>query len=468
MVVMHEERPWGATLAALGAAGRTCQLTVREHGPKLYRVAFADGRVVGAVSPAAPDAISRIAVTSKLATAKQVAAAGRPPRDAQGDELDAFAVALGLTPDQREQLKQRVLVQRAARTFAVEHGELEVEDRVTIPTIAGVHVDVRAVVYHGARLVIDQTRLSAEVHRLGSRFVLTATEGELARFGFTDAEQPVLEALRRGSSGPEIEARYRELDPRMIQAILYALASCGAVARVSSPAVTAAAPKPAAKQPTKPPPIPKAARRTSPELPTGRRERTRPATPSSLARGTRNWTEPFLDVRATTVRPNALTAAELRGLIIEGGKMLERGVDHFTLLGVPIGASVEAVRTAYIELARNLRPERLNALGIRDQEFHARALFAQICIAFTTLTEPERRAEYVAGLRRSGLAGGELLDFAKLAAEAFERGERALRADDPELAVAELRTACELAPDDIDYLATLSQAEFSAASLKRR
>lgn len=202
--------------------------------------------------------------------------------------------------------------------------------------------------------------------------------------------------------------------------------------------------------------------------PRNTRPPTTAATPAAIAKGTRRWTEPFLEVRPTTLRPNALTATELRGLIAEGNRMLELGVDHFTMLGVPIGASVEAVRTAYIELARNLRPERLAELGIRDQDFHARALLAQISIAYTALTEPQRRAEYIAGLRSSTAPWAVLLDFSKLAAEAFQRGERALRADDPELAVAELRTACELAPDDIDYLATLGRAEFCAAALKRR
>jgi curved DNA-binding protein CbpA len=147
--------------------------------------------------------------------------------------------------------------------------------------------------------------------------------------------------------------------------------------------------------------------------------------------------------------------------------MLARSVDHFTMLGLPIGASVEAVRTAYLELARNLRLERLTELRIRDRELDARALLAQITIAFTVLTDPARRAEYIAGLRRSGVRGAEAVDFRKLAAEAYQRGKRALRADEPELAIAELRTACELAPEDRDYLATLGQAEFCVRTKTR-
>ncbi len=45
---------------------------------------------------------------------------------------------------------------------------------------------------------------------------------------------------------------------------------------------------------------------------------------------------------------------------------------------------------------------------------------------------------------------------------------RALRADDAELAVAELRSACALSPNDIRYLATLGHAEFAAAAAARK
>jgi curved DNA-binding protein CbpA len=174
------------------------------------------------------------------------------------------------------------------------------------------------------------------------------------------------------------------------------------------------------------------------------------------------------EARATTVVPNALSAREVRVLISNGSALLEQGADHFTLLGLPIGAPVEAVRTAYLELARNLQPDRLSQLGIRDPGLQARALFAQACIAHTVLTDPSLRASYVARLRDLRVPAAAAVDFARVAAEAFARGEQALRADDPELAVAELRTACELVPDEIEYLATLGRAELGVRAARDR
>lgn len=474
-----DARPWGATLAELVLSGRRAQLTVRAATGAVHAIAFARGAIVGATSPVAADAAARIAVTSRIATRTQVEAFAKSRRGS-GDELDALIAALGLGGVLARELRQRVLLQRAARTFAIERGEYLVEERIAIPVMSGTDVDVRAVVYHGARLLLHGDRLAKELRELGSRFVLTATTPELARFGFGDEERPVLGVLREGASIAEIEARRRDLDPRMVQAVVYALATCKAMtpAKVTQqnteevacvPMLIRADPEVAvppqeSEPPQLPPPPPLTPRPpvvAAHTIPRDRLARSR----RDLARGTRRWTEPFLEVRTTTMRPNALSAHELRALIAAGSEMLEQSVDHFTMLGVPIGASVADVRAAYVELARNLKPERLAELQIRDQEFHARALLAQICIAYTVLTDPARRAEYIAGLRRS--RGAAEIDFMRLAGEAFERGERALRAQEPDIAVAELRTACELAPDNIDYLALLARAEFSARAVKR-
>ncbi len=477
-----EARPWGAVLAELALSRGSAQVTVRAETGAVHAIAFARGAIVGATSPVAADTAARVAVTSRIATRAQVEAFAKSRRGT-GDDLDALIAALRLGGVLAQELRQRVLLQRAARTFAIERGEYVIEQRISIPVMTGADVDVRAVVYHGARMLLHGDRLARELRELGSRFVLTATTPEVARYGFGDDERAVLELLREGASIAELEARRRDLDPRMVQAVVYALATCKAMAPAKAPPPSTeevacvpmlirvdpvverpvAIEPPTSEPPALPPPplAPRPPVVAAHTIPRDRLARSR----RELARGTRKWTEPFIEARPTTMRPNALSAHELRALIAAGSEMLEQGADHFTSLGVPIGASVEDVRAAYVELARNLKPERLAELHIRDQEFHARALLAQITIAYTVLTDPARRAEYITELRRS--RGAAAIDFVRLATEAYERGERALRADEPDIAVAELRTACELAPDNIDYLALLARAEFSARAVKR-
>jgi hypothetical protein len=159
--------------------------------------------------------------------------------------------------------------------------------------------------------------------------------------------------------------------------------------------------------PTGPPmtPAPPARHRTetSPPLPIPERLPPPPAVGTApppprqgAAFETSPWGVPTL--ATTTVRPNALQKQEVEALIAERTAWLARGVDHFTLLGVDQTTPLDQIRAAYIELARNLEPQRLAELGISDQNHDARALFAQVCIAITVLGDAERRREYIAQL----------------------------------------------------------------------
>ena len=109
----------------------------------------------------------------------------------------------------------------------------------------------------------------------------------------------------------------------------------------------------------------------------------------------RKRTNPFLEMAATRMRPDALSATEVLQLIAIGIQLLERGVDHFTFLGLPYAASVDMVREAYLEFARYLRPEKLAELGIDDDHHDAQTVFAQVVIAYTVLSDPRRRAQYL-------------------------------------------------------------------------
>jgi hypothetical protein len=226
------DRPWGVTLAALAKEHATGELVVIAKGNR-YAIAFSRGEIVAAISPAVADSIGRIALTSHLVSSTQVAEitrriAAQPERD----EIEVIAEVARLSKPQVDSLRRRVITQRAARTFAIEQGTFAFDDKGLVHDLAGGAIDTRTVIYSGARMHVPETRLANELRSLGSRFALRLDE-DLAKFGFGDAERPILTALRGGTSTAELAATHRELDPRMIAAVIYTLVTFGACGEVS-------------------------------------------------------------------------------------------------------------------------------------------------------------------------------------------------------------------------------------------
>lgn len=226
------DRPWGRTFATLGLRGLTGQLGVLADG-KRFAVGFDHGAVVAAASPLASDAAARVALTIHLVSSSQVAELARRQAAApHRDEIELVAELARLGPDHALRLRRRVIAQRAARTFSISQGEFVVTDRVELEVPAGCELDVRAVVYMGARSNLSEARLAIELDQLGPWFQLRpGVDADLPQFGFGDAEQPVIERLRDGGTLAEIEEFAGSfVDSRTVRAVVYALAACNACA----------------------------------------------------------------------------------------------------------------------------------------------------------------------------------------------------------------------------------------------
>lgn len=516
------DRPWGLTLGALGLRGVTGQLILAEGG-KRYQIAFDGGAVINALSPLASDAAVRIAMTGGLLSSTQVAdIARRQQANPQRDEVDLIAELLRISPDQAMKLRRRVIAQRAARTFSLERGDFVVDDQITLPTVAGAELDIRAVIFLGARTNLSEARISAEIAMFGSWFKLRE-EGlvDLPQYGFSRAEDPVIDLLEGGAALADLEGMGSE--PHVVHAMVYALVSCNAVDSDAAPR-TAPRPQPAARpqavpqrleslhppqQPPRPQPVqPQQPPRPQPIQPQPRvqqpparqpqpqRTLTTPPPDSSLdPPTTRRGDMDGLD-GATLRRPTGLDAptsprsqmpttlraknvtnldpamaTQVRALIKKHLELLKKRADHYTLLGTTIDASADQIRKAYFSLARQLHPDRLSALDIADDSKDAQRLFAQVNTAFGVLSDPARRTEYTNMLRRGGEAAvaaeqakaEELATRIMDAEEAFRRGEAALRRDQLPVAFQEFSRALQLNPDEVDYLAAHTWVEFCSA-----
>lgn len=221
------DRPWGRTLATIGLRGMSGQLTVYADGRE-FAVVFSQGAVVGAFSPLPADSLARVALTAGLLTANEVTEVSR--RQSHDDGTDLVAEVGRLTPDQVTRLRRRATAHRAARTFSLERGEFVLTDAVTAGWHPDAAVDVRAVIYLGARLTLSEQRLASDLGLLGASFRLRDDAiPDLPQFGLTDIERPVLSALRQGANLLTLEQSAPELDQRTVRAALYALTCGGAV-----------------------------------------------------------------------------------------------------------------------------------------------------------------------------------------------------------------------------------------------
>ncbi len=426
-----EERPWGATLFALALRGETGQLTV-DVADKRYCIAFERGAIVGASSPVASDAAARIALTSHLVTSSQVAEiAKRMAAAPDRDEVELIAETIGLSVEQAEMLRRRVIAQRAARTFALETGMFMAGDRIRVPIVPGVSVDVRAVVYLGAHMHLSNERLAAELRKLGTHFTLThGAADDIPAFGFTDIERPIVKALRGGASLPELEATHREVDPRTLHAVVYALATCGAVtcvtvARTPTPATVSFRPR----APTNPgagrTPTPSTQRTPTP---TTQRIPVVSRTPSPGRTPTPNTQR--------TPTPSLARAATAPAAVAR----------------TPTGPDVGRAPTA-LAVSRTPTPHQPPTVG----RAHAKPIAART---------PTANPPTVGRTPTPNVAVGRTPtpEDAKLqAAEAFARGERLLASEQIAAAIPELARAASLSPSEVDYAATLAWAKFCVA-----
>ena len=150
-------------------------------------------------------------------------------------------------------------------------------------------------------------------------------------------------------------------------------------------------------------------------------------------------------------------------MIADRCSLIDAGRDLFAVLGLEYGAAIEAVRSAYLELARYIHPDRLAELGVAET-MDSRRLYAAAGVAYSTLSDPDSRGRYVSAGPR---ASEQPEDPEARARDAYLRALRQLDADRPGAAVSELAKACDLAPKNVDYRATLAWATFCAAPNKQ-
>ena len=167
-------------------------------------------------------------------------------------------------------------------------------------------------------------------------------------------------------------------------------------------------------------------------------------------------------------------AAEIRKMIADKIDSMDRGVDHYSILGVTQGAKSDEIRAAYFAIAKRIHPDRLSAVGVTDVDHDAQRLFARINQAFGVLSDPRRRNEYSVvmsaggeqAVRKAQADAEEKAGQVLRAEETFRRGEMALRRSMFEQARDLFEEAVELNGEEAEYHALLAWATWLAAPNK--
>jgi hypothetical protein len=475
------DRPWARTLWELGARRCTGQLTLRAEGRR-YAIAFDHGAVVAAASPLASDSAIRVALTHHLIAPAQAAELTRRVAAAPGrDELEVLAEAARLPLDQARRLRRKLIEQRAARTFSIDEGELVVGSEIEIPVVTGLEVDVRGVICLGARMHLSEQRLGDELRQLGVRFTLAPrARGELGPFGFTEAEQPILEALEAGTSLAELEARHRDLDPRTVRAVIYALACCSLCTAVPG------APRAGADD--------AAAGRAQPHA--GRDGFGSRAVAAGLrSSGSRTSVVTMSEYRMISATPPAPPTGASRP---QATRAPSSGPDHPGVVRSSRAPTRPAAPRALKPPRTSTRPPASAAAGRTPTPrtaFAAGRAPTPRTTPATSRTPTPRTAPAAGraptlpatdrtptpGLRRRRQTAADPAppgpvpapsppdppDPLTAAAGAFQRALSRLRVESLEEAIADLTRAVELAPNELDYAATLAWARFCHAADKQ-
>ena len=122
--------------------------------------------------------------------------------------------------------------------------------------------------------------------------------------------------------------------------------------------------------------------------------------------------------------------AELRRAF-EAAEPRARADDLFERLGLPRNATRDQVKAAYLQLAKQLHPDRFAAPGLSDLAPRVKDLFSSVNEAYEVLSDERKRAGYLAQTGRvAGVAARSAGEDGAAAGVAYEKAEACVRTRD--------------------------------------
>ncbi len=441
------------------------------------RIYFLEGRPVFVDFVHREDLLGTLAVQGKVADADTVRRA-LSQQERRRELLGRLLVELGVARERVLALLQVQQRRKLTRLFQLDRGAFQFLDEgvpaAVAPEAAAMAVEPYELAWKVLQKVYDRDRLERETAVLRAGPLLLAGGGDVPG-RLTPAQQAALDRLRLGGASlPELLAAG---PAREVLQLVYWLWAAGRLdlrptARLSvdgrpeaerlTSAFRAVSSQPTASQPTGRKPEPKGAPRAAgspgtgaacgPEAPRGPRGKAREAT----------WTHPPLP-------PDAPEAAKELYEEIRSRWLASAKQNLFEVLGVPLSATKQQIKEAYLALAKRFHPDRVANLGVEALRDPADALFQRISEAYMTLLDDEQRAEYRRILEDDSLGGDR--DRARLVMQAevdFQKGEVFLRKGDLDQAEIFFKRALEENPDEGEHRAMVAWVQYLKARRAKR
>jgi len=168
--------------------------------------------------------------------------------------------------------------------------------------------------------------------------------------------------------------------------------------------------------------------------------------------------------------PAPLTAEQssLKQKILDRAERIS-GQDYFQMLGLDRDASPEAVQKAFINLAKVWHPDRLPPALVDVKDACSR-VFTFLTEAQATLTDPEKRGQYMTLLKDGGATPDDQAKIQAVleAATEFQKAEFLLKRNETQQAYDIAKKAHQLDPEQADYLAMVTWIEAQKPELTGR
>jgi hypothetical protein len=303
-------------------------------------------------------------------------------------------------------------------------------------------VDPMPLVWRAVRENTPQAHMETSLARVGDHLVRVASDAKIDRFDLDDHALALIDLLRSRPMRLADMSAMGMLRKTSLDQLLYCLLITKQVQlvkeRVSRPSSSRRLR--ASKPPTPPPPSPPTSARPTPPPPPSSLSRSLPTPTPSSTRG--------------SPRP-----ADWEREVLERAESIDRE-DYFVMLGLEQDATLEEVRGAYFGLAKTWHPDRLPPELAHIRDACAR-VFSRMSEAHATLSDTDRRAEYMRLLRDGGATPEAQAVILRVidAATTFQKAEICMKGNDLAQAEELCRRANELDPNQGDYLALLAWLE---------